>query len=189
MASAAAEKALWAEAESLLPADEVGRYTQGLMDLGATLCAARNPACERCPVSAICAGRASGAPTRYPVKTRKLRRTRRENWWLWLQRDDAVLLCQRPDTGVWAGLWTLPLFDSTDDALGAAQRLGLAPQQLEALPSVQHALTHFDWTLHTARARLPAGHTALPEGTWVAREDLARYALPAPLKKLLAEDA
>ena len=56
---------------------------------------------------------------------------------------------------------------------------------LETLPRIEHALTHFDWVLHTMRVEAPEGN--LPGGTWVAREKLADYALPAPLKKLIDE--
>ncbi|MDR7272554.1 A/G-specific adenine glycosylase [Pelomonas saccharophila] len=182
LASSAAEKRLWDRATGLLPERDVDRYTQGLMDLGATVCTARSPNCLLCPVQAMCRGQQDGDPTRYPVKTRKLKRGRRENWWLWVERAEGqVLLQQRPATGVWAGLWTLPMFDDE-----ASARAALSPDvTLETLPRIEHALTHFDWVLHTMRAEAPEGN--LPGGTWVAREKLAGYALPAPLKKLIGE--
>ena len=75
----ASERALWAEASALLPARRRRcRYTQGLMDLGATLCSVRAPACPSCPLAVSCRARAQGAPERYPVKTRRLVRARRE---------------------------------------------------------------------------------------------------------------
>lgn len=180
LASSAAEKRLWDHATALLPEQHVDRYTQGLMDLGATVCSARSPDCLICPVQPLCRGQHEGNPTRYPVKTRKLKRGRRENWWLWVV-DGAgqVLLQQRPATGVWAGLWTLPMFD---DEAGA--RAALPGAALETLPRIEHALTHFDWVLHTLHARHEG---PAPGGTWVAREKLASYALPAPLKKLIQE--
>lgn len=180
LASSAAEQQLWAHATGLLPQQDVDRYTQGLMDLGATVCTARSPGCASCPVQALCRGAAGGEPTRYPIKTRKLKRGRRENWWLWLERGGAVLLRQRPATGVWAGLWTLPMFDDEASARAAVPALALEP-----LPRIEHALTHFDWRLHTLRAAPAEG--PLPSGVWVAREQLAAYALPAPLKKLILE--
>ncbi|CAM3803905.1 A/G-specific adenine glycosylase [Roseateles saccharophilus] len=181
LASSAAEKTLWAHATELLPERDVDRYTQGLMDLGATVCTARSPDCARCPVQPLCRAQQAGDPTRWPVKTKKLRRGRRENWWLWVEGPGGqVLLQQRPATGVWAGLWTLPMFD---DEAGA--RAALPDACLETLPRIEHALTHFDWVLHTLRARAPEGMTH--GGTWVAREKLASYALPAPLKKLIDE--
>jgi len=180
LASSAAEKRLWDRATELLPEQDVDRYTQGLMDLGATVCSARSPDCLICPVQPMCRGQHEGDPARYPVKTRKLKRGRRENWWLWVEKQGQVLLTQRPETGVWAGLWTLPMFD--DEASARAALPGGAP---ETLPRIQHALTHFDWVLHTLRAEAPEG--MVPGGTWVAREKLASYALPAPLKKLIEE--
>lgn len=185
LASSAQEKKLWQLADAMLPAAaaDMPAYTQGLMDLGATLCTARSPQCLLCPVSELCRARAAGDPTAYPVKTRKLKRGRRENWWLWAEQRGQVLLQQRPDSGVWAGLWTLPMFD--DEAALLAQAGSLGAREPEPLPRIEHALTHFDWVLHPRRALLTAP-AAAPEGArWVAREELAAYALPAPLKKLL----
>jgi len=180
LASSAAEKKLWDRATELLPESDVDRYTQGLMDLGATVCTARAPNCLLCPVQPLCRGQHEGDPTRYPVKTRKLKRGRRENWLLWVERQGQVLLQQRPATGVWAGMWTLPMFDDERSA-----RAAMPDVALETLPRIQHALTHFDWVLHTLRTEAPEGN--LPGGTWVAREKLGVYALPAPLKKLIGE--
>ncbi|MBV8503626.1 MAG: A/G-specific adenine glycosylase [Paucibacter sp.] len=178
MASSAEEKKLWAIAEQLVPAKGVEAYTQGLMDLGATVCTPRKPQCLICPASALCAGTAEAE--RYPVKSRKLKRSRRENWWLWLEREGRVLLQQRPGKGVWAGLWSLPMFEDE-----AALRACAGSAEMESMPRIEHALTHFDWVLHTRRVQNPIAAASLPEGEWVAREELARYALPAPLKKLI----
>jgi A/G-specific adenine glycosylase len=183
LSSSAAEKKLWDRATELLPQQEVDRYTQGLMDLGATVCTARSPNCLICPVQPLCRGQHEGEPTRYPIKTRKLKRGRRENWWLWIQdAGGQVLLQQRPGTGVWAGLWTLPMFDDE-----ASARAALGRASPETLPRIEHALTHFDWVLHTLRGDADAAAATAPAGTWVAREKLAHYALPAPLKKLIEE--
>ncbi|MDT9000215.1 A/G-specific adenine glycosylase [Paucibacter sp. APW11] len=184
LASAAQEKLLWRHADALLPARaaDMPAYTQGLMDLGASLCASKTPQCLLCPLSELCAGRAQGEPQRYPIKSRKLKRGRREHWWLWLEHEERIWLQQRPDSGVWAGLWTLPLFDSETELLAEATRLGA---EAEPLPRVEHALTHFDWVLHPRRALLNEGAAPLEQGRWVAREQLASYALPAPLKRLI----
>ncbi|MDC8785811.1 A/G-specific adenine glycosylase [Paucibacter sp. hw1] len=190
LARSAEEKKLWLLATELLPQQpDMVAYTQGLMDMGATVCTPRAPQCPACPVSALCRGRETGEPTLFPVKTRKLKRSQRENWWLWLEHEGQVLLQQRPATGVWAGLWSLPLYDDEAALQQAAQSLGLGLGQsaaLEIMPRIQHALTHFDWTLHTQRAELERRPTdAQISGHWVARERLADYALPAPLKKLM----
>ena len=79
LAQVAQERALWSLATELLPHEDLAqampRYTQGLMDLGATICTGRQPKCLLCPVQALCRGRAQGNPEQYPVKTRKLKRS------------------------------------------------------------------------------------------------------------------
>ncbi len=220
LASSAAERKLWTQAQALLPEDsaDMPAYTQGLMDLGATLCLQRAPACPRCPLSQVCRALAEGAPLAYPVKTRKTKRSQRENWWLWLQAGDAVWLEQRPTPGVWAGLWTLPLFDDSQSLLAAVDQLPndsespalsgestrllvaesdparRSAPELEPLADVKHVLTHFDWLLHPRRLRLPDSAAAAPApggrtGRWVRRADLMDVALPAPLRKLLDTSA
>ena len=106
LAQAANERALWTQAEALLPERGIEAYTQGLMDLGASLCSARAPQCPACPLHAVCVAAREGVPERYPVKTRKLVRGRRENLWLCLQWRGSTWLLRRPDSGIWAGLWS-----------------------------------------------------------------------------------
>jgi A/G-specific adenine glycosylase len=189
LASATETRRLWALAEALLPARDVDVYTQGLMDLGATVCVARRPACERCPLAETCVARASGAPLAYPVKTRKLKRGQRENALLWLQRDGDVFLVQRPELGVWAGLWSLPEYAGV-----AALEAAWAGSQGHGdwLPPIAHALTHFDWTLHTLAWRLPPASAlpeGLPTGRWVGVETALTMGLPTPVRRLLNHQA
>jgi A/G-specific adenine glycosylase len=189
---AAEERALWQLAQELVPARGVEHYTQGLMDLGATLCSARNPACDRCPLATLCVARREGRPEAYPVKTRRLQRGARSHAWLWLAQADRLWLVQRPEQGVWAGLWSLPEYDTP----GALQQLLRGwPGQGETLPTIEHALTHFDWTLQPLRWQLPARLSAprlaaltlqLPPGRWVALDQALQMGLPAPLRKLLS---
>jgi A/G-specific adenine glycosylase len=187
------ERALWEEATKLLPDDpqDMPAYTQGVMDLGAAICLARSPQCLLCPVQAECAAHRDGTQERYPVKTRKLKRSKRENAWLWLVKGEELWLCQRPDTGVWAGLWSLPEFESTD----ALQQF-IAPWSGERtpLPSFTHVLTHLDWTLHPVRVTLSANPpkqqldalaTTWPTGGWFGLDEALAMGLPAPLRKLL----
>jgi A/G-specific adenine glycosylase len=194
LAQGANERALWQHAQALLPARGIERYTQGLMDLGATLCSVRAPRCGDCPAAALCVAQAQGRPERYPVKTRKRQRGTRRNAMLWLgEAQGRVWLTQRPASGVWAGLWTLPLFDSSE-----ALRTLTAPWpgRGEALAPIDHALTHFDWRLdpwrHTLPARLAAAtrqriEAALPAGRWHTREQALSAALPAPIRKLIEQ--
>ena len=192
LAAQASERKLWAAASQLLPHEGIESYTQGLMDLGATVCVTRSPQCLLCPVQADCVASREGRSEAYPVKTKTLKRGRREHVWLWLQWGDRLWLTQRPDSGVWAGLWSLPELDSLD-AFHAATREW--PGEVEVLPSFTHVLTHLDWRLHPLRWTLPSHTTpkrvravteALSTGRWVRQREALDLGLPAPLRRLLS---
>ncbi len=185
LASSANERKLWSQAQALVPerGEDMPAYTQGMMDLGATVCLARNPSCLLCPVHALCVAQREGAPERYPVKTRKLKRTAQSLWLLQARRaDGAVWLEKRPQTGVWAGLYCLPAFDSID-ALQAAlpARVGVE----EGAPFV-HVLTHKDLHLHPVSVQLGDRAPAAGEGSWFSADAWPALGLPAPVRKLLA---
>jgi A/G-specific adenine glycosylase len=181
------EKTLWAHARALLPVQELQesmpRYTQGLMDLGATVCQPRNPSCLLCPVRAQCVAATTGRPEDYPVKTRKLKRTAESLWLLHAQGGDgAVWLQKRPTPGVWAGLYCLPMFASRD-ALEESLPKSTLHELREAEPFV-HVLTHKDLHLHPVEAVLPAGWS-VGDGAWFGAREWPALGLPAPVRKLL----
>jgi len=187
LAQAAQEQALWRAATALLPLRGVESYTQGLMDLGATLCLARQPQCGRCPLADSCVALAQGRPQAYPVKTRKLKRGRRSHALLWLEQGERVWLVQRPEKGVWAGLWSFPEFETTT-TLEALSRPW--PGRGDWLPAFDHTLTHFDWTLQPLRWRWPARvphalSESLPAGRWFESSSALAMGLPAPVRRLL----
>ena len=188
LALAANERRLWDLATGLLPKDHLlrnmARYTQGMMDLGATLCSSKNPACPVCPLVERCVAQASGAPEKFPLKTRKLKRSAQSIWLLWAMTDNgAVWLSQRPTPGVWAGLYCLPLFEDRQTLQAVVDQQGV--HSLRDAPSFKHVLTHKDLYLHPVLLRL-AGRQALPlDGQWVDVAQMAQLGLPAPIKKML----
>ena len=186
LASSAGENALWARANQLVPdtASDMPAYTQGMMDLGATICLARNPSCLLCPLQGDCAARAQGDPERYPVKTRKLRRSAQSLWLLHAQASDgAVWLEKRPTPGVWGGLYCLPLFDSRE---ALAQALPVAArEEVQDAPAFVHVLTHKDLHLHPVQARMQRRTLRRKEGGWFTAAQWPTLGLPAPVRKLL----
>ena len=189
LAKAASERELWAHAEALLPAPGVAqdmpRYTQGLMDLGATVCLPRNPQCLLCPVDTLCAARMQGRPEAYPVKTRKLKRSAQSLWLLRAQAaDGSVWLERRPDSGIWAGLYCLPMFDSRDELESALP--AKARRKLLNAPAFLHVLTHKDLYLHPVATTL--GGRVLPNerGAWFDAASWPRLGLPSPIRRLLS---
>lgn len=187
LAQAKHERQLWVRADSLVPAREAAatmpRYTQALMDLGATVCTPRQPACARCPVAGMCQARAEGRPEAYPVKTRKLKRSSASHWLLWCVRaDGAVWLQRRPAQGIWAGLHSFPVFDSLSALLAVLP--GVPEAALQGLPAFKHVLTHRDMHLHPMVCRAPIDPDT--EGQWVAANNWPALGMPAPVRKLLS---
>ncbi|MGX5662855.1 A/G-specific adenine glycosylase [Diaphorobacter nitroreducens] len=193
LAEAKNERALWQQAEALLPRQDLShampRYTQGLMDLGAGICLPRNPNCLLCPLQEACVARRDGNPLDYPVRTRKLKRSA-QAWWLLLRQDGAgrLWLERRPPTGIWAGLYCPPVYDSRA-ALDEALQLH-ASCDARDLPAFTHVLTHRDLHLHPVLARdatpQPNAHCAEQQSGWFAPTQWPALGLPAPVRKLLA---
>lgn len=103
-------KELWALAERLTPRENSGLFAQAMMDMGATLCTRSKPACLLCPLQDDCLAHAQGRETDYPVKAKKQPKPSKvSNALLIKDMDDNILWLQRPDNGIWGGLWSLPL--------------------------------------------------------------------------------
>jgi len=193
LARPANERLLWDEATRLLPGgspralqDSMPRYTQGLMDLGATVCTSRKPQCLLCPVQQGCVAREQGRPEDYPVRTRKLRRTS-ESWWLLLaqQPDGRIWLERRPAEGIWAGLHCLPVHAQRQDLEGSLPLAVCEPPR--ELPVFLHVLTHKDLHLHPVLMALPAGAQPSGDGRWASPREWEALGLPAPVRKLLQQ--
>ena len=194
------EKALWLHAEALLPTEQLSeqmpRYTQGLMDLGATVCVPRKPNCLICPLQPQCRAAAQGNPLDYPVKTRKTKRST-QAWWLLVLRDaqGAVWLQRRPSTGIWAGLYAMPVWEGAEglEAAVAALAPALGAHTRHDLPVLLHVLTHRDLFLHPVVLELEGRQPAVPEaagvaGTssgWFSAQTWPALGLPAPVRRLL----
>ena len=181
---------LWAQAELLLPKTGLRAYTQGLMDLGATVCARRNPRCAECPVQALCiahqTGRTAELPTPKPRKTLPQRRT----MMLVLQRAGEVLLEKRPSSGIWGGLWCFPEADADADAVAVcAQRYGARVELREALPVIAHGFTHYhlDILPQPAAVRVWPHRAAEPALVWLSVEDARAVAIPTPVRSILEQ--
>ena len=188
-AQAAIDKQLWQLADSLLPSTRVEAYTQGLMDLGATVCTRANPVCDDCPMHETCVarrdGRQSTLPTARPVRVLPEREARV----LVLIDGRRVLLERRPPVGIWGGLLALPeLADETADRF--ARRHGFRPQQIKELPALRHAFSHFRLTLRPYLCEVEGGMLALREPGqlgWLDLDKITNAALPTPVRRILQQ--
>ncbi|MBS0217363.1 MAG: A/G-specific adenine glycosylase [Proteobacteria bacterium] len=184
----AIEKRMWELALSHLPDSRLADYTQAQMDLGATLCTRANPDCVQCPLRKDCVAYSTDRTASLPTPRPNKARPERETHVVWLEDTSArVLLQRRPPTGVWASLWSLPQFDTTDarDQWMDAQGRIASSSEME---SIEHVFTHFRLQLHPLRARLAASKPRVGDNDdhcWVDRSELAALGIPAPIRRLL----
>jgi A/G-specific adenine glycosylase len=140
---ATVERRLWGLAESLLPDRDVATYTQGLMDLGATLCRRSRPDCPACPFADDCLANRQGRQAELPeARARKALPEKTTRMLIFLHAG-AALLEKRPPSGIWGGLWSLPEGDPTEDVQVLARRLGLAVDAVIDLDGLTHTFSHY----------------------------------------------
>lgn len=186
------EDGLWRRANALLPGEGIEAYTQGLMDLGATLCTRSRPDCARCPLQARCVAHASGRTAELPVRKPKKTIPEKQAAMLVVLDGGQVLLEQRAPSGIWGGLMSLPEVDGhgargeiDQQALSAKALAFGAVEEMEALLPLVHVFTHYK--LHMAPFRVAlASRGDTPDGhLWWNMNEIERAPLPAPVKKLL----
>lgn len=209
----AIETRMWTLAERALPpagprqADDMVAYTQGLMDLGATICSRGKPAClaeaDACPLSDECVARRDGLTGVLPTPKPRAAIPERSTVMLIVRHGRDVLVNLRPDSGIWGGLWSLPEmpvdtvpFDAEaaeDAALEVARQFG-TPTQSSMAGELTHVFTHFRLLIRAIRVDL--GALALRGGPddgvsrrWLSLDDLDALGTPAPVRRLLVDQA
>lgn len=180
------ETQLWKLAEALLPKQEIRAYTQGLMDLGASLCTRSKPRCGECPFMDVCVANLSGRHKELPgPRPRKAMPVRQTAMLAFLHAGE-VLLEKRPAPGVWGGLWSLPECPAQENIRLVAEGLGFRVAACEALPVQAHSFTHFRLTIFPWRLDVGRPITAAEPGRmWLCLTDLQGAAVPAPVRRIL----
>ncbi len=187
----AGKAGLHALAARYVRADRPGDWAQALMDLGATVCTPKSPACGACPVAFACAARRLGDPAAYPRKGAKRLKSARRGVAFWLEQEGHVLLVRRPQTGLLGGMAGLPSTPWRAQAWTRAEALAYAPApgRWRAAGAVEHVFTHFTLTLEVMRLRLSRPMAAPDGGRWVRLETLAEAGLPTLFRKACARAA
>jgi len=187
-ASSTVERRLWSLAESLAPEQDIATYTQGMMDIGATVCVRSSPRCADCPLQSGCAACAQGRTDELPQVRKRKPVPERSVAMLVLRHGAQVLLEKRPPTGIWGGLWSLPEADvGADFATLCSQRFGVGHAEITELPELLHGFTHFrlrirPWCIAVRSLRANA---AEPGCVWLALDEARTAALPVPVRKIL----
>ncbi|AIU28034.1 A/G-specific adenine glycosylase [Pandoraea pnomenusa] len=200
------EREMWALAESLLPQRDLPAYTQGMMDLGATLCGRGKPRCGECPFDGDCVAHATGRERTLPTAKPKKAQPQRYVDVLVVRAADRVLFERRPDSGIWGGLWSLPELTPPTDAcapddaalrarltalavtLAQGAENGLGAQEVAPsivpLRGLTHVFTHFKLFLRPWLVTLPSASAAGSRHAWLDAPGMAAAGLPSPIRKI-----
>ena len=182
------EEALWAIADKQLPKTDIESYTQGLMDLGATVCTRSQPVCLLCPVRSTCVAFAEGRIDELPGK-RVIRETpHRQTRMLVIVSNGELLLEKRPPTGIWGGLWSLPELPVETDIFDILhKRYGMKGRTVRELARVEHGFTHYSLSIFPVEVAVTRKEVrAMEPGLiWIRLEDAIGAAIPAPVKRIL----
>lgn len=180
-----------ARVQKMVPGSRAGEFAEATMDLGATICTPRKPACGLCPWRTSCKALAVSQPDRFPVKAAKKEKPTREGTaFVAIRADGHVLLRKRPARGLLAAMAEVP-------GTNWAKLRGEVPSEeppfaakwIPAVTPVRHTFTHFHLRLTVERADLPKATTA-PTGSWWARLDqLEQEPLPTVMRKAIAAAA
>jgi A/G-specific adenine glycosylase len=187
--AAKVEAALWDIAGNLLPrkTSAIGSYTQGLMDLGATVCTRNNPSCGACPIAADCVARNTGRTADLPTPRPKKKYPTREASWLVLLHRGDVLLERRPSPGIWGGLWVFPEAAKSSPALHCLTEYGCVVTRPRRLPKFFHGFTHF--RLEVSPVVFEVGRReprAESHGRkWIPVPEALAEAVPVPVRRVL----
>jgi A/G-specific adenine glycosylase len=184
-------------AAGLTPQHRAGDFAQAMMDLGATICTPKNPACALCPWNESCAAYAHGEAALFPYRTAKREGALRRGAAFVARRADGMVLVRtRPAKGLLGAMTEVPTtdwqhdFDEGKARAGAPRFVSTKMQKRIAWRKiagvVRHVFTHFPLELSVYAADIPA-RTPAPTGTrWVALAALAGEALPSVMRKVVA---
>ncbi|TCM65115.1 A/G-specific DNA-adenine glycosylase [Acinetobacter calcoaceticus] len=182
------ERQLWEIAESFCPEQRNHDYTQAIMDLGATICTPKKPLCLYCPMQQHCLAHQQGTVLELPYKKPKKPVPIKSAKVLLIQSGDQWLWQQRENSGLWGGLWCLPIIAEDLEFQQQCQQLDL--KVLAQKVEISHSFTHFTWQLqaHVFQIQPDQQEHIQTElgGLWLSPEQAIGMGLPTAMKKLIA---
>ncbi len=184
----AIQQKLWIIAERENPSEDAIAYTQGLMDLGSSVCTRSKPKCNLCPLKKSCQALANNQAQSLPTPKPKKVLPHKETTMLIIRMGREILLEKRPQKGIWAGLWSLPEIDMTAIASEVAQqKFSLTTEADEPLPIVNHVFTHYKLAITPQPLQVisPLKHKEKAGYIWMGLEEAIGAAIPTPVRNIL----
>ncbi len=186
------EQELWSYAETHTPTESVRDYTQAIMDLGATVCSRRHPACEACPLTKACFARKAERQHDFPGSKPKQVLPKRETVFAIIENAKGeVLLQQRPPTGIWGGLWCFPEFSSDEPiAIKIGKQYGFNIKQQTEYKSFKHTFSHFHLMIKPVHIKLEGRVNMVNEeglSAWLNPGKDSGLGFPAPVVSMLED--
>lgn len=190
----AAKEVVRAALLPIIPSDRPGDLAQAFMDLGATLCSPKRPACSLCPLNDTCISFAEGKQETFPVKLpKKHKPTRTGAAFVLIREGKSIWLQKRASTGLLADMTEVPTTDWTSNQDGASDvSAAPLPTDWEDVGMVRHTFTHFHLELIVFKStsgliHLPTKAMLAANGRWSNIENLENEALPNLMKKVISK--
>jgi A/G-specific adenine glycosylase len=186
------EKHLWELADKHTPPEGVARYTQAIMDLGATVCTRKNPGCNDCPLRDGCLARLQDRQHELPISRPKKVLPIRNTVFLILENEQGeILLERRPPAGIWGGLWCFPeCAQHIDIQEWIKGQLGLLVSKPHRRPYIRHTFSHFHLEIAPVHVQLLDYDNQVKQSVsycWYHDNNGEAKGMPAPVKQLLDE--
>ncbi|MFN8831884.1 MAG: A/G-specific adenine glycosylase [Labrys sp. (in: a-proteobacteria)] len=185
----AAKPAIRAKVAAVTPDRRPGDFAQAMMDLGATICTPRKPACVLCPWSGACAARAAGTQEQFPRKRAKPARPLRQGVAFWVERaDGTVLVRKRPDKGLLGGMTEIPStpWETEFDPAAAPAHAPITARWRQLPGEARHVFTHFELRILVFATTVPTSTPAPGASRFVPLVTLDQEALPTVMRKIVA---
>jgi A/G-specific adenine glycosylase len=184
-------KLLWEISKQYTPVVRVADYTQAIMDLGATICTRKKPNCTTCPIRSGCKARQLNRINDFPTpKPTKAMPVKKCTVLFLINSENEILLEQRPPTGIWGGLWSLPEFSDVQTACLWCQDKNIQTDKLQTLSPGRHTFSHYhlDYSVLSIMTRNPMNNVMeTNQSVWYKAQNKYKIGLPAPIKKLIQQ--
>ena len=181
------ENALWEYATDLMPQQRANHYTQAMMDMGATLCTRSKPKCDECPLQSDCVAYAQGKQTDYPGKKPKKTLPEKQTVMSVILCQRSVLLQQRPQTGIWGGLWSF--FEREPGTPLSSQLIQLigTHETLDIVEPFRHTFSHYHLDIEPEVINCEQFPQQVAESgwRWVSLDEPLEVGVPTPVKRIL----